>query len=322
MGIGQDISTAAAILRNGGLVAFPTETVYGLGARADSGAAVRRIFEVKARPSTHPLIVHIADSQQLEFWAVHVSTDAWKLANAFWPGPLTLIFKRQPEVPLEVTGGLGTVAVRVPNHPVALQLLREVGVGVAAPSANRFSEVSPTCSEHVENDLGDRVDYILEGGSSVVGIESTILDVSGSAPVMLRPGGVSKEAIEATLGYEIVLLEKSETRAPGQHALHYAPRAEVKLIAPGNLRTEALLQVALGRRVGILAHGLSVEELPPMVFVHTVAGDPDDLARELYAALRSLDASGVDLIIASLPEPAGIGLAIADRLTKAAGPRS
>ncbi len=322
MAIGQDISKASTILRNGGLVAFPTETVYGLGARADSGAAVRRIFEVKGRPTTHPLIVHIENSQQLERWATGVSAEAWALANAFWPGPLTLIFKRQPKVALEVTGGLETVALRVPSHPIALQLLREVGVGVAAPSANRFTKVSPTCSEHVENDLGDRVDYILDGGASVVGIESTIVDVSGPTPVMLRPGGVSKEAIEATLGYAIVLLEKSETGSPGQHPLHYAPHAEVKLLDLTNLRAEALRQVALGRRVGILARGINVDELPAAVLVHTVEGGPDDLARDLYAALRSLDASGVEVILASLPEPTGIGLAIADRLRKAAGPRS
>ncbi len=322
MAIGQDISKAAAILRNGGLVAFPTETVYGLGARADSGEAVRRIFQVKGRPTTHPLIVHIEDRQELELWANSVSAEASALASAFWPGPLTLIFERRPEVLPEVTGGLDTVAVRVPNHPLALQLLREVGVGVAAPSANRFTRVSPTRSEHVENDLGDGVDYILEGGVSFVGIESTIVDVSGPTPFLLRPGGVSKEAIEATLGYEIVLLEKSETRAPGQHPLHYAPHAEVKLLDLANLRTEALRQVGLGRRVGVLARGFNAEELPAAVLVHAVAGGPDDLARELYTALRSLDASGVDVILASLPEPAGIGLAIADRLKKAAGPRS
>jgi L-threonylcarbamoyladenylate synthase len=318
----SDIEKAAGVLRAGGLVAFPTETVYGLGANAEDPAAVSRIFQVKGRPPSHPLIVHLGGAECLDDWVEDVPATARLLAERFWPGPLTLVLRRGRRVPLEATGGLQTVAVRVPDHPEALALLSAFGGGVTAPSANRFGSVSPTTANHVRTELGDAVDFVLDGGPCEVGVESTIVDATGDIPSILRPGGVTREDLEAVLGRPLAVDSTSRVRVPGQHPSHYAPRARVVLVEPEKVVAEAELAQELGHRVGVL--------LPPSfadaaVKAHAVVAVPASMAayaRGLYGSLRELDQQGCDLIIASLPVEEGLGLAIANRLRRAAGPRS
>jgi L-threonylcarbamoyladenylate synthase len=309
------------VLRAGGLVALPTETVYGLGANAEDPVAVARIFQVKGRPPSHPLIVHIAAADQLEDWVEVVPATARLLAEHFWPGPLTLVLRRGHRVPLEATGGLETVAVRVPDHPVALALLSAFGSGVTAPSANRFGSVSPTTADHVRAELGDAVDFVLDGGSCQVGVESTIVDVTGETPSILRPGGVTREDLEAVLGHPVAVPSTSGVRVPGQHPSHYAPRARVVLVELEKVVAEAELAQEAGHQVGVF--------LPPCladaaVKAHAVVALPgllDAYAQGLYGFLRELDQQGCDLIVASLPLEEGLGLAVANRLRRAAGPR-
>ncbi|MFB6638933.1 L-threonylcarbamoyladenylate synthase [Streptomyces chartreusis] len=316
-----DIEKAAGVLRAGGLVAFPTETVYGLGANAEDPAAVARIFQVKGRPPSHPLIVHIGSAEYLDDWVEDVPEAARLLAERFWPGPLTLVLRRGRRVPLEATGGLETVAVRVPDHPVALALLTAFGGGVTAPSANRFGAVSPTTADHVRAELGDAVDFVLDGGLCAVGVESTIVDVTGDAPSVLRPGGVTREDLEAVLGHLPAVPSTSRVRVPGQHPSHYAPRARVVLVEPERVVAEAERAQETGHQVGVF--------LPPShadtpVKAHAVVAVPRSTAayaRGLYGFLRELDQQGCDLIVASLPAEEGLGLAIANRLRRAAGPR-
>ncbi|GAU69761.1 hypothetical protein SSP35_14_00950 [Streptomyces sp. NBRC 110611] len=317
----SDIGKATGVLRAGGLVALPTETVYGLGANAEDPAAVARIFQVKGRPPSHPLIVHIGGAEQLGDWVEDVPATARLLAERFWPGPLTLVLRRGPRVPLEATGGLETVAVRVPDHPVALALLSAFGGGVTAPSANRFGSVSPTTAAHVRAELGEAVDFVLDGGRCEVGVESTIVDATGDAPTILRPGGVTREDLEAVLGYPLAVPSTSRVRVPGQHPSHYAPRARVILVEPEKVVAQAEFSQELGHQVGVF--------LPPSfadapVKAHAVVALPSSMAayaRGLYGFLRELDQQGCDLIVASLPAEEGLGLAIANRLRRAAGPR-
>ncbi|MFF0791696.1 L-threonylcarbamoyladenylate synthase [Streptomyces spiralis] len=317
----SDIEKATGVLRAGGLVAFPTETVYGLGANAEDPAAVARIFRVKGRPPSHPLIVHIGGARDLDDWVEDVPATARLLAEHFWPGPLTLVLPRGRRVPLEATGGLETVAVRVPDHPVALALLATFGGGVTAPSANRFGQVSPTTADHVRAELGDGADFVLDGGPCQVGVESTIVDATGGVPSILRPGGVTREDLEAVLGHRLAVPSTSRIRVPGQHPSHYAPRARVVLVEPEAVVAEAERAQELGHQVGVL--------LPPAladapVKAHAVVALPDSpaaYARGLYGLLRGLDQQGCDLIVASLPVEDGLGLAIANRLRRAAGPR-
>ncbi|MGW5201638.1 L-threonylcarbamoyladenylate synthase [Streptomyces spiralis] len=317
----SDIEKATGVLRAGGLVAFPTETVYGLGANAEDPAAVARIFRVKGRPPSHPLIVHIGGARDLDDWVEDVPATARLLAEHFWPGPLTLVLPRGRRVPLEATGGLETVAVRVPDHPVALALLATFGGGVTAPSANRFGQVSPTTADHVRAELGDGADFVLDGGPCQVGVESTIVDATGGVPSILRPGGVTREDLEAVLGHRLAVPSTSRIRVPGQHPSHYAPRARVVLVEPEEVVAEAERAQELGHQVGVL--------LPPAladapVKAHAVVALPDSpaaYARGLYGLLRGLDQQGCDLIVASLPVEDGLGLAIANRLRRAAGPR-
>ncbi|MEU3255690.1 L-threonylcarbamoyladenylate synthase [Streptomyces sp. NPDC006997] len=316
-----EIEKAAGVLRAGGLVALPTETVYGLGANAEDPVSVSRIFQVKGRPPTHPLIVHIGDAQQLDDWVQDVPQAARLLAEHFWPGPLTLVLRRGARVPLEATGGLQTVAVRVPRHPVALALLSAFGGGVTAPSANRFGQVSPTTADHVRAELGDAVDFVLDGGACQVGVESTIVDVTGGTPSVLRPGGVTREDLEAVLGCPLAVPTTSRVRVPGQHPSHYAPRARVVLVEPEKVVAEAELARERGHKVGVF---LPASFAGTPVRAHAVVTVPPSMAayaRELYQILRALDRQGCDLIVASLPAEEGLGLAIANRLRRAAGPR-
>lgn len=318
MRLGADIAHAASVLAGGGLVAFPTETVYGLGADATSAAAVRRIYEAKGRPQTHPVIVHLASADELGLWAADVTDAARALAARFWPGPLTLIARRAKHVIDEVTGGAPTVGLRVPDHPMARALLAKFGRGIAAPSANRFGSVSATTATHVVTDLGDLVDYILDGGACPIGVESTIIDVSGDAPALLRPGGVPRAVIESFLGRP--LAAPNATPAPGTLPSHYAPHARVVAVAPGDLGGACALAprpvAALATEAVIAAAGL-----PPSIRVIALPDDPEGMAQRLYAALRELDAAGMATIVAAVPDAVGLGEAVADRLQRAAGPR-
>ncbi|MFE6847260.1 L-threonylcarbamoyladenylate synthase [Streptomyces sp. NPDC057686] len=316
-----DIEKAVEVLRAGGLVALPTETVYGLGANAEDPAAVARIFQAKGRPPSHPLIVHIAAAEHLDDWVETVPATARLLAEHFWPGPLTLVLRRGHRVPLEATGGLETVAVRVPDHPVALALLSAFGGGVTAPSANRFGSVSPTTAGHVRVELGDAVDYVLDGGACEVGVESTIVDATGDIPSILRPGGVTREELEAVLGRSIGVPSTTHVRVPGQHPSHYAPTARVVLVEPEKVVAEAELAQMAGHKVGVFVPASFADAAVKAHAVVTVPDSMDAYAQGLYGYLRELDQQGCDLIIASLPVEKGLGLAIANRLRRAAGPR-
>ncbi len=317
---GTDIERAAAVIAAGGLVAFPTETVYGLGADASSDAAVAKIFAAKGRPTGHPLIVHLASAGQIDDWAIDIPDVARMLVAVAWPGPLTIILPRSARVAAGTTGGASTVGLRVPAHPIAQALLARFGGGIAAPSANRFGAVSPTTADHVAHDLGDRVDYLLDGGPCSVGVESTIIDLSGGRAVLLRPGGMPREAIEAVTGKLGVGTAESPA-APGTLESHYAPRAVVIAIEPHELAIVLPSVRAQGGRVGVLGPPSVTRDLPADVVVKQLPEELAGMARDLYAALRELDETGVDVVIAALPPAVGLGEAVGDRLLRAAGPR-
>jgi L-threonylcarbamoyladenylate synthase len=311
----QSIARAAALLRAGEVVAFPTETVYGLGADAMTPDAVARIYALKGRPAAHPVIVHLADAAGLDEWASEVPAAARDLAAAFWPGPLTLVLKRAPHVPDAVTGGQPTVGLRVPSHPVARDLLAAFGSGVAAPSANKFGRVSPTLAEHVFADFAAAVPLILDGGATSIGIESTIVDLSGERPRLLRPGGVPAAAIEEKLGEALAAPDEAAPRAPGTLPAHYAPKAHVRLVK----RVEMLDALAShkGRRLGVLALEVKVPRLNPLL-QRVVPAIAAHYAHELYASLRALDAQHVDLILVETPPASAAWAAVHDRLARAA----
>ena len=316
----DDVQRAAAILRDGGLVAFPTETVYGLGAAARSADAIARLYAVKGRPADHPVIVHLASAEDLGAWAADVPPAATALATALWPGPLTLVLRRGEDVPDAVTGGRSTIGLRVPDQPLALALLREFGDGIAAPSANRFGAVSPTTAAHVRESLGDDVDLILDGGPCSVGVESTIVDLSEpAAPLLLRAGGTPVEEIAAVLG-AAPQPDLGPSRAPGMLAAHYAPRARVELFADGaELAARAAALLAAGTpRVAAVLPAQTRAALPPRLMVLARPRDTAAYARDLYALLRDADARGIDVLLVVPPDAAGIGLAVRDRLARAA----
>jgi L-threonylcarbamoyladenylate synthase len=315
----EALRSAVQVLRRGGLLGLPTETVYGLAADAENELAVRRIFAVKGRPSTHPLIVHLGSAEAVKEWVSHLPEEAKALADAFWPGPLTLVLPRSTRASDAVTGGQGTVAVRVPSHPVALAVLRAFGGGLAAPSANRFGRVSPTSAAHVLADLGAEVDLVLDGGMSRVGVESTIVDFSGREPALLRPGGVTLEALEKVLGRKVSRRPEGDVRAPGMLPSHYAPRAGLVLSAKSDAGRLAAELHGAGRRVALC--GPDGTAAPPGVVHLAAPADVAELARALYALLRSVDAAQVDVAVVVVPDEAGLGLAVLDRLRRAAAPR-
>ncbi len=331
----EPIRAAAEVLRGGGLVAFPTETVYGLGANALDPEAVAAIFRAKGRPADNPLIVHVADRQWVQELVKVLPDQAQVLIDRFWPGPLTVALPKQPHIPDIVTGGLSTVGVRMPAHPVALALIKAAGVPIAAPSANLSGRPSPTTAEDVWEDLNGRVDLILDGGETGVGLESTFLDLSTDPPVLCRPGGINPSDICSVIGPIQIdpsvyanLEEHEMPRSPGQKYTHYAPKAEV-LVVEGALETVhakinslAYEYMQEGRRVGVLATAESrgVYQVPVVLEIGSRKNLPM-IASALFSTLRAFDRHGVEVVLAeSLPEE-GIGLAVMNRLRKAAGGR-
>jgi L-threonylcarbamoyladenylate synthase len=313
------LDQALDLLSRGELVGIPTETVYGLAADAANPRAVARIFAAKGRPADHPVIVHIAGKAQLADWAVEIPETAWKLADAFWPGPLTLILKRQPHVPDAVTGGQDTVGLRAPSHPLAQELLQRFKGGLAAPSANRFGHVSPTTAQHVREEFGDAVQLVLDGGACEVGVESTIVGLTGEHPTLLRPGGVPREAIEALLGLELEHHQKNTTaniRVSGLLDSHYAPRTPLTTGPLATVTAAASDAAAKGEPVALLTLGSSPDL--PGVALCAMPATPADFARELYATLRRLDTQGFSALFMQTPPVTAEWLAVNDRLQRAA----
>lgn len=328
------LDRAAMLLRAGRLVAFPTETVYGLGANALDPAAVARIFEAKQRPSWDPVIVHVAGpvngNPMIEQLVTELSENARKLMTAFWPGPLTLLLPRSAAVPDSVTAGRALVGVRMPSHPVAFELIRRAGVPVAAPSANTFSRTSPTAAAHVLEDLDGRIDAILDAGATDHGVESTVLDPGQSPMVLYRPGAITAEQIRTVAG-EVVVHRPDSTPgppqslpSPGVGMRHYAPRARLILVdkplgeLPGELANLAALHA--GERIGImLPADIETPSIPgAVIYSWGRWSEPEEMARSLYAGLRALDAQGCTVVLCPLPPHPGIGVALRDRLRKAA----
>ena len=325
---------ASQILQNGGLVAFPTETVYGLGGNGLDVDAAKKIYAAKGRPSDNPLIIHIAEKEALKELAASVPEQAWKLAETFWPGSLTMILPKAEKVPYGTTGGLETVAVRMPNHPVALRLIAESGIYIAAPSANTSGRPSPTLAEHVYEDLHGKIDMILDGGMVQVGIESTIVDLTEEIPVILRPGCITKEMLEEVLGevkVDQAILQKNQDKklrpkAPGMKYKHYAPKAELMIFKGEPEKVQERINALTaentkqGKVTGILATDESMAQYPDGI-VKTIGSRQEKgaIARGLYKILRDFDHLQVDCIYAESFETDEMGAAIMNRLLKAAG---
>ncbi len=312
----RSIKLAVQVLRTGGLVAVPTETVYGLAANASDPEAVSRVFAAKGRPADHPLIVHLASGASLSRWARHVPEQANRLAEVFWPGPLTMVLERQPTVLDAVTGGQDTVALRVPSHPITQRILRAFGTGLAAPSANRFGEVSPTTARHVCDGLGGSIELVVDGGACEVGVESTIVAFEGDEVVILRPGAVTAEAIADALGRRPSTASAGGVRAPGMLSSHYAPATALELRSADEAAPRAAALASMGMRVGILS--LAPTEAPGVVAAWDAGGDVAVLARTLYRCLRQADAEALEVLVVALPPDEGLGVAIRDRLRRAA----
>jgi len=310
----DSIHRAAKIIRQGGVVAFPTETVYGLGADALNPLAVARIFEIKDRPYFDPLIVHIADLNEMSRLVSDIPLLAEKMIKRCWPGPLTIVLSKKEEVPDIVTAGLPTVGIRMPKHPIALQLIRAAGCPIAAPSANPFGYVSPTTAAHVHDQLGDRVDLILDGGPCEVGLESTILSFSEGKSRLLRPGGLPLEEIESIIGrVEVNPIEEENPSSPGRLPKHYAPRTPIVIEG-----WENNLENYQDKKVGLLAFQKVKVSFPfHHVEVLSPGGDLREAAANLFAAIRRLDALTLDLILAEALPEVGLGRAIMDRLRRA-----
>lgn len=312
-----EIDNAVALLRGGRIVAFPTETVYGLGADAENCQAVQRIFAVKARPQRHPLITHLADTETLDYWVREIPPAARRLAAHFWPGPLTLVLRRSSRVPDLISGGLDTIGIRVPSHPVAKQLLRAFKGGIAAPSANRFGRISPTSAAHVREELGTGPDLILDGGPCQVGVKSTIVSLAGQRPLLLRPGSIGVSALQDVLGEELCPADENDAqlRAPGRLAVHYAPSTPAVLLPSAQLIAS---QTAYGDDVALLCLEETAAALVgSRCHCQHVANDPPAYGQRLYALLRQLDSGRFRLILIEEPPATEPWQAINDRLRRA-----
>jgi len=323
----HEIPEAAAILKNGGLLGIPTETVYGLGANALDEDAVCRIFEAKGRPQDNPLIIHVPDASWLERYCREIPESAYALAKRFWPGPLTMILPRKSCVPLRTTGGLETVGVRCPDHPVTLEIIRQAGVPVAAPSGNTSGRPSPTTAGHMAEDMTGKIPGIFDGGPCRVGVESTIVDLTVTPPRLLRPGGLALEELQSVLGEIEVdgavlraMGEGEKPRAPGMKYRHYAPKAPVTVVCGNAEKTAAYIEKQLEEGVGVICF---------TEFAHLFADCPTELlgsvtdkseqAHRVFDALRAFDRREVKRIFAQCPDAEGLGLAVGNRLKKAAG---
>ena len=323
----ENIEAAAKIIRDGGLLAIPTETVYGLGADALNEDAVLRIFLAKGRPQDNPLIIHVPDSSWLERYCENVPPEAYALAEKFWPGPLTMILPRKPIVPLRTTGGLETVGVRCPNHPITRAVIAAADVPIAAPSGNTSGRPSPTCIADMIEDMDGKIEGMFDGGPCAVGVESTIIDLTCTPPRLLRPGGLPLEALEAVLGHVDVdkavvsLLKDGERpKAPGMKYRHYAPKAPVTVVRGDPDKTAAYIAAHLGEQTGVMCFDEYRDRFPGCVV--ECFGSKADLgtqAREVFDRLRAFDDTGVQQIWAQCPSDEGLGLAVANRIKKAAG---
>jgi L-threonylcarbamoyladenylate synthase len=311
--VSEEVRRAAEILKRGGLVGFPTETVYGLGADASSRDAVARLYAAKRRPADHPVIVHFADAKQAFSWAKDVPEAAGKLAARFWPGPLTMVLKRSAKAGDFVTGGQDTIGLRVPSHPVAHELLLAFGGGLAAPSANRFGEVSPTTAAHVKRDLGKDAELVLDGGPSEVGIESTIVDLSGQGAVLLRPGRITRPELEQVLGEPVREKDADAPRHSGGLERHYAPRTPAMLVPAHELDREIARG---GDKVAVLAFSRPDERVDYWL---RMPREPRGYAQMLYAALRELDEAQCERILVEAPPDAPEWAGVRDRLERATG---
>jgi len=335
------LDTAAQALRSGGLVAFPTETVYGLGASALDSQAVEGIYKAKGRPADNPLIVHIADFNDIDALAGSVPRVVPLLADTFWPGPLTLVMPKSDRIPSIITAGLDTVGIRMPSHPIALALIKKAGIPIAAPSANSSGRPSPTLAKHVIDDLAGKVDIIIDGGSTCVGVESTVLDVTATPPVILRPGGVTREQLQRLLGkidsdpaLNIKDTDNIRPRSPGMKYRHYAPKAALLLLqgpadhVAAEISRRAELYNREGSRVGLLITEETASLYEPSLYsfckILSMGSrkKPESLATNLFRCLREFDENGVDFILAETPDAGGIGQAVMNRLMKAAGGNS
>jgi L-threonylcarbamoyladenylate synthase len=313
-----EIETAVQALRDGELVAFPTETVYGLGANAQNPAAVRKIFEAKGRPTSHPVIVHLDSPRFLHRWVREVPETATKLAERFWPGPLTMVMPRAANVHDIVTGGQDTVAIRVPSHPMAQQLLTAFGGGIAAPSANRYGKLSPTRAEHVREELGDAVKVILDGGECQIGLESTIVSFEGQNVRLLRPGGVTAAQIRQVVGELLIIGADLESpRVPGGTPSHYAPTTPMAIVPSGEIDAHAAAMSEGGRRIAVLAQRLPLKSHKYVTWINA-GRRPEQYGHDLYANLRTLDKAGCQqILVQDVPEGEAWD-AIRDRLRRAA----
>jgi L-threonylcarbamoyladenylate synthase len=313
-----EIDSAVQALRDGELVAFPTETVYGLGANAQNPAAVRRIYEVKGRPRTHPVIVHLDSPRYLHRWVREVPAAATRLAERFWPGPLTMVMPRGPNVHDVVTGGQDTVAIRVPSHPMAQQLLTAFGGGIAAPSANRYGRLSPTRAEHVREELGEQVKVILDGGECQIGLESTIVAFQGPSVRLLRPGAITAAQIRQAVGEVLIGADVHSPRVPGAAASHYAPTTPMTIVPAGEIDSQVEAQSAGGRRVAVLAQRLPLRAHKYATWINA-GRRPEQYGHDLYTNLRTLDKAGCQrILVQDVPEGEAWS-AIRDRLLRAAG---
>ena len=313
-----EIETAVQALRDGELVAFPTETVYGLGANAQNPAAVGKIFTVKGRPPNHPVIVHLDSPRYLHRWVRDVPQSATRLAEAFWPGPLTLVMPRAPSVHDVITGGQDTIAIRVPAHPMAQQLLNAFGGGIAAPSANRFGRLSPTRAEHVREEFAETVRVILDGGECQIGLESTIVSFEGPLARLLRPGAITAAQIRGVVGDELLLgADIASPRVPGSTPAHYAPSTPMTIVPAGEIDAQADAASIGGRRVAVLAQRLPLRSHKYVTWINA-GRRPESYARDLYTNLRTLDKAGCQQILVQAVPDGEPRDAIRDRLLRAA----
>ncbi len=328
----DQITSAAKILKAGGTVAFPTETVYGLGADVTNPSAIERVYNIKQRPIDHPLIVHIGNISQLSYWAQDIPDSAWKLARNFWPGPLTLILQRSQHVPDCVTGGQDTVGLRIPAHPVALALLDALGSqkALAAPSANRFGHISPTTAAHVQYELGQKVDMILDGGACEVGLESTIISFNEETATVLRPGGITFSTLDTILDKPVILANKKKTkiRASGMLSTHYAPTTPLTIHPTEFISSSAQKLVSQGLQIIVITwseqHNLNTASplTNPLIRQFAMPSDPINYGKQLYATLREYDQGVFDQLLIEAPPNHPSWLAIMDRLHRASSKKN